>query len=179
MPNGSETDSSSRSDGRASQRNMTLGRTPKISTQTMVHDSYRKETRISTWRTSIEDTQMHHNRRTPKHVHQTNSTPEGTKISLRGCWTLGGGYHDEYHILLSPTQSLRCTLASSNTSDVSTMLPLQQAPHPHKPETTPMHPLCPKAPHCPTRSLMVSKATTTSRPLILLPAPSQPTLDLH
>jgi hypothetical protein len=66
MPDGSKTDSSSRSDGRASRRNMTLGRMLKILTQTMVHDSY-KETRISTWRrTSIEDTQMHHNAQTPQ-----------------------------------------------------------------------------------------------------------------
>jgi hypothetical protein len=66
---------------------------------------------------------------------------------------------NEYHILPSPTQSLRCTLASSDTSDASATLPLQQTPHPHKPETTPMHPLCPEAPHCPTRSLTVSEAT--------------------
>jgi hypothetical protein len=67
MPDGSETDSSSRSNGRASWRNTTLGRTLKISTWTMVHNSYKKEMRISTWRrTSIEDTQMHHDRWIPQ-----------------------------------------------------------------------------------------------------------------
>jgi hypothetical protein len=81
----------------------------------------------------------------------------------RVCWRglVGFGICDihEYHTLPSPTQSLQHILASSNTSDVSAALPLQQIPHPHKPETAPMHPLCPKAPHCPTRSLMVSEAT--------------------
>jgi hypothetical protein len=78
---------------------------------------------------------------------------------------------DEYHILPSPTQPLRCILASSDTSNISAALLLQQTPHPCKPETAPMHPRRPKAPHCPTRSLTVSEATHYLRTSRSLPCP--------
>jgi hypothetical protein len=95
----------------------------------------------------------------PKHVHQTNSTLEGMKISPQGCWTLGGGYCNEYRTFLNLTQSPLTILTTSDTSDISATLPLQQMPYPHNPETAPAHPPCPTALHCPPRSLMVSEAT--------------------
>jgi len=50
IPDGSETDSSSRSDGRASPRSTTLGKMPRTSIPTPDLVSYKKEMMISTWR---------------------------------------------------------------------------------------------------------------------------------
>jgi hypothetical protein len=118
MPDGSKTNSSSKSNGRASQRNMTLGRMLKILTQMMAHNSYKKETRISTWRrTSTEDTQTQHNGWIPQICAPNQLDTRGYEDSLQGCWTLGGGYFDEYHIFQTlPTPS--------DTSDTSAALPL-------------------------------------------------------
>jgi hypothetical protein len=107
MPDGSAIDSSSRSDGRALQRNMTHGRTWRISTRTMAHDSYRKEMRISTWkRTSTKDTQMRHDRQIPQTCTLNQLDTGGYKDSPQGCWTLDGGYCDEYCIFPNPTNLL-------------------------------------------------------------------------
>jgi hypothetical protein len=105
--NGSAINSSSRSNGRVSQRNTTHGRMWRISTQTMAHDSCRKKTRISTWRrTSTEDTLMHHNRRTLQTCTPNQLNTGGYEDSPRGCWTLGGGYCNEYCIFRTlPTPS--------------------------------------------------------------------------
>jgi hypothetical protein len=64
----------------------------------MAHDSYKKEMRISTWRTSTEDTQMHHDGQITQTCAPSQLNTGGYEDSLQGHWTLGGGYCNEYHI---------------------------------------------------------------------------------
>jgi len=89
IPDGSETDSSSRSNGKASQRNMTLGRMLMILIPMLDLNSYRMIS--TTKRTSITDIQMPPNEPTLLPLMHNLPDNRGLVDSQWGCWPLVGG----------------------------------------------------------------------------------------
>jgi hypothetical protein len=86
---------------------------------------------------------------------------------------------DEYRTFPNLTQSPPTILTTSDTSDVSATLPLQQIPYPHNPETAPHTHHVPQLRTALQGHSQSLRPPTTSEPLVLLPTPLQTMLDLH